>query len=65
MNDRTMTRAARTGTRTQPVEGKPRPKSLRGNFTLTPDELSTAMEMAREIRTKQDIAAYAPRKRKA
>ncbi|MDN4644973.1 hypothetical protein [Arthrobacter sp. PsM3] len=63
MNDRTITRAARTGTRTQPVESKPHPKSLRGNLSLTPDEVAIAMELARKIRTKQDIAAYAARKR--
>lgn len=65
MNDRTITRASKQGTRTQPVESKPHPKSLRGNLALTADELTTAMEMAREIRTKQDLAAYAARKRTA
>jgi hypothetical protein len=63
MNDRTVSRAARSGIRTVPVDHKPRPKSLRGNITLLPDEIGTALEMAREIRTKQDIAAYAARKR--
>lgn len=63
MNDRTITRASRRGARTQPVESKPHPKSLRGNLALAPDELTTAMEMAREIRVKQDIASYAARKR--
>jgi hypothetical protein len=65
MNDRTISRAARAGTRTQPVESKPRPKKLRGNIALAPDEITTAMEMAREMRIKRDIAAYAARKRTA
>jgi hypothetical protein len=65
VNDRTMARAARRGTKTAPVDNKPRPKSLRGNITLAPDEISTALEMAREIRAKQDMAAYAARKRTA
>jgi hypothetical protein len=65
MNDRTVVRAVRAGARTQPVERKPHPKNLRGNIALTPDELTTAMEMAREIRIKRDIASYAIRKRTA
>jgi hypothetical protein len=65
MNDSTVQRAVRHGAKTVAVEHKPHPKSLRGNLTLTPDEITTAMEMARELRIKRDIAAYAIRKRTA
>lgn len=65
MRDTTITRASRVGAKTVPVEHKPRPKSLRGNIRLTADELTTAMEMARELRIKSDIASYAVRKRTA
>jgi hypothetical protein len=65
MNDRTITRASRQGAHTVPIDHRPHPKKLRGNIALAPDEISTAVEMAREIRIKQDIAAYAARKRPA
>lgn len=63
MNDRTIPRAVRQGARTQPVESKPRPQPVRGNPTLTPDELAIALEMARTERIDRDVAAYAIRKR--
>jgi hypothetical protein len=57
-------RATRRNLATQPRQGsKPHPKSLRGNLKLSPEELSTAMEMAREMRTEQAIRDYAHRKR--
>jgi len=65
VNDRTVIRACRAGAKTVPVDRWPRPKSIRGNVTLAPDELTTAMEMARELRIKRDIAAYAARKKSA
>lgn len=59
-------RATRRNLATQPIpRGKPHPKKLRGNVTLSPDELSTAMEMARDLRLKDDIRRYAARKRTA
>lgn len=63
MNDRTITRAARQGARTVPVERKPHPPTIRGNVTLTPDELELAMEMARSDRLEQSLRDYAHRKR--
>jgi len=57
-------RATRRNLATQPIPGdKPRPKKLRGNIALTPDEIATAIEMAREIRLKDAIRSYAARKR--
>ncbi|SDK81053.1 hypothetical protein [Arthrobacter sp. ok362] len=59
-------RATRRNLATQPIpRGKPHPKTLRGNIALAPDEITTAMEMAREMRIKRDIAVYAARKRTA
>jgi len=59
-------RATRRNLATQPIPGnKPRPKKLRGNIALTPDEINIAMEMASKIRLKEDLAAYAARKRTA
>jgi hypothetical protein len=63
MNDRTIPRAVRQGARTAPVEHKPRPKKIRGNISLTPDELVTAMEMARAERVEQQIRDYTHKKR--
>lgn len=57
-------RATRRNLATQPIPGnKPRPKKLRGNIALTPDEINIAMEMASKIRLNEDLAAYAARKR--
>lgn len=59
-------RATRRNLSTQPAQGsRARPKTLRGNLALTPDELLTAMEMARAQRIERDIASYAIRKRTA
>ena len=59
-------RATRRNLATQPFPGnKPRPKKLRGNIALTPDEIAIAMEMAGKIRLNEDLAAYAARKRTA
>ncbi|UYM26596.1 hypothetical protein SEA_BAUER_47 [Arthrobacter phage Bauer] len=65
MNDRIVVRAARSwvGTKTTPVEGRARPKQIRGNIDITPDELALALDMAREDRVEQDIRDYAHRKR--
>jgi hypothetical protein len=65
MNDRTVTRAARAGTKTTPVESRARPKPIRGNIDITPDEVALAIEMANADRIKQDIRDYADRKRHA
>jgi hypothetical protein len=60
MNDRTIPRAIKQGTRSQPVsDRRRRPIRLRGDVTLAPDELALAMELARAERIKNDIAAYA------
>ena len=59
-------RATRRNLSTQAVpRGKPRPKKLRGNIALAPDEITTALEMARALRLKDDIRCYAARKRTA
>jgi len=59
-------RATRRNLATQPFPGnKPRPKKLRGNIALTPDEIELAMSMARADRIKNDIRNYAARKRAA
>ena len=65
MIDRTMHQAVKGGAKTVPVGNKPRPKTIRGNETLTPAELSIALEMARSDRLEQDIRDYAHRKRVA
>jgi hypothetical protein len=65
MNDRTVTRAARAGTKTIPVESRARPKAIRGNIDITPDEVTLAIEMAKSDRIKQDIRDYADRKRQS
>jgi len=60
MNDRTVSRAIKQGTRSQPVsDRRRRPIRLRGVVTLAPDELALAIELARAERIKDDIAAYA------
>ena len=59
MNDNTVKRAVRRGTRSQPVsDRRRRPIRLRGEVTLAPDELALAMELARAERIEDDIAAY-------
>ena len=59
-------RATRRNLATQPIpRGKPHPKKLRGNIALAPDEITTALEMARALRLKDDIRCYAARKRTA
>ena len=63
MIDRTVHQAVKGGAKTVPVADKPRPKTIRGNVALTPDELSTALEMARSDRLEQEILDYAYRKR--
>jgi len=60
MNDHTVKRAIKQGTRSQPIpDRRRRPIRLRGEVTLAPDELALAMELARAERIKDDIAAYA------
>lgn len=63
MNDRTITRAARHGTKTTPVDTKPRPKRIGDSTRLRPDEIALAMELARADRTEQEIRDYAHMKR--
>ena len=58
MNDRTITRACRAGAKTVPVDGRPRPKEIRGDVTLDPDELALALELARADRIEQQIRDY-------
>lgn len=59
-------RATRRNLSAQPAQGsKPRPKKLRGNIAITPDELALAMEMARADRTEKQIRDYAHKKRTA
>ncbi len=61
MNDRTVTRASRAGAHTVPVEsGKPKQKQYEPK--LRPDEITLALEVARQKRIKEDIAAYAARR---
>ncbi|MCZ9884109.1 hypothetical protein [Arthrobacter sp. B2a2-09] len=61
MNDRTITRAARHGVQTVPVEsGKPKQKQYEPK--LRPDEITLALEIARQKRVKEDIAANAHRR---
>lgn len=63
MNDRTVHQAVKGGAKTVPVQDKPRAKTIRGNVTLTPDELGIALEMARGERLEHEIRDYAYRKR--
>jgi hypothetical protein len=61
MNDRTTTRASRYGAHTIPVEsGKTKQKQYEPK--LRPNEIALALEIAREKRIKEDIAAYAARR---
>ena len=60
MNDRTVHRAIHQGTRTVPVESRSR--VIRGDVRIFPDEVQLALEMARDDRTEQAIAAYKARK---
>jgi hypothetical protein len=63
MNDRTVHRAVRSGAKTVPIDTRGRPKVIRGNIELTPDELSIALEMARGERLEQDLRDYSYQKR--
>ncbi|WP_284763424.1 hypothetical protein [Arthrobacter sp. efr-133-R2A-63] len=61
MNDRTVTRAARHGVQTVPVEsGKPKQKQYEPK--LRPEEITLALEIARQKRIKEDIEAYKARR---
>lgn len=61
MNDRTVSRAARHGIQTVPVESA-KPKQKQYEPKLRPDEITLALELARQKRVKDDIAAYATRR---
>jgi len=63
MNDRTVQRAVKGRARTVPVDSKPKAKKVRGNVTLTPDELTLALDMARSDRLEQELRDYAHRRR--
>jgi len=63
MNDRTVHQAIKGRAKTAPVESRARPKTIRGNIDLTPDELSLAIDMARSARIEHDICEYKDRKR--
>ena len=63
MNDRTVQRAVKGRARTVTVESKPKAKKVRGNVTLTPDELTLALDMARSDRLEQELRDYAHRRR--
>jgi hypothetical protein len=65
MNDRTIPRAARAGVKTIPVEKRVRPKRVRNNVRLTPDEIALAVNIARADRIEQDTRDYAYKKRTA
>ena len=62
MNDRTVARACRQGTKTTPVEGKPRRFRIYNNVVLTQEEIELAVEMARADRIEQSIRDYAYKK---
>lgn len=64
MNDRTITRASRQGTRSVPID-QPRTTRIRNDTQFFPDEIALAVEMARTERIERDIAAYAIRKRES
>jgi hypothetical protein len=65
MNDRTITRASRRGTKSTPIEQHPKRTTIRSNIRLTPEEIAVAMELARSDRVEEQIEAYALRKRTA
>ncbi|UUG70006.1 hypothetical protein SEA_ZUCKER_47 [Arthrobacter phage Zucker] len=63
MNDRTVHQAVKRRAKSVAVESRARPKQIRGNIDITPDELALALDMARKDRVEQDIRDYAHRKR--
>lgn len=66
MSDQPSHRATRRNLATQPIpRGKPHPKNIRGNITLSPDELALALEFARADRLEQQLRGYAWKKRTA
>ena len=62
MNDNTVKRAIRQGTKTTPVEGKPRRFRIYNNVVLTQEEIALAVEMARADRLEQQLRDYAYKK---
>jgi hypothetical protein len=64
MNDGMVKRAVKQGINSRPVEHGRGGKRLRKNaFQFTPDLMAAALERARQKRIKDDINAYAARKR--
>jgi len=63
MRDNIVHRAYRQGAHTVPVDQVKRPKRLRGNIRVSPDEITLAVQLARADRIERDIADYAARKR--
>lgn len=63
MIDRTVHQAVKGRTKTVPVAKPSRAKAPGGNAGLNPDELATALEMARSDRLAQDVHDYSYRKR--
>ena len=62
MRDATVSRACRQGTKTTPVEGKPRRFRIYNNVVLTQEEIALAVEMARADRLEQQLRDYAYKK---
>ena len=62
MRDTTVSRACRQGTKTTPIENKPRRFRIYNNVVLTSDEIELAVEMARADRIEQSIRDYAYKK---
>jgi len=58
VRDSTVSRACRQGTKTTPVEGKPRRFRIYNNVVLTQEEIELAVEMARADRIEQSIRDY-------
>jgi len=62
MRDTTVSRACRQGTKTTPIENKPRRFRIYNNVVLTQEEIALAVEMARTDRVEQSIRDYAYKK---
>ena len=62
MRDTTVARACRQGTKTTPVENKPRRFRIYNNVVLTQEEIELAVDMARTDRIEQSIRDYAYKK---
>ncbi|MNI92030.1 hypothetical protein D3C73_1497740 [compost metagenome] len=64
MNDGMVKRAVKQGINSRPVEqGRGGKRPRKNAFQFTPDLMADALERARQKRIKDDINAYAARKR--